>query len=771
MAKPKLNVKELLLKKGEYIAFGVAGVGLLLLLVMGASTWAGAEDPAKLANDLKTETGQVHRSIANNTADPEPLPTWAQAGKKSDYPHVSVKEFPQSGVLFDPTAKPDTKRDNPSVVGIDEYQVDLIRAPMKGNDIIYDNDGNGRIAVRVVSKIGEQDKARIKTAMDQVRNKSNKVRQIYKDNSRLAAPKGPIAGIGTMPGPGVMPGPMGRPMPGPGSSSMPGPGSSSSGPMPGPGSSSTSYPMAGYGMGGSGYDASAQRTETSIVYIPIEDVDKAALENKLPAMTVIPLRMAVINATLNLKDQTKEMMRALRLQDSIQAAKYIQFDGFEVKRRITKVQPTGEAIEVQGWAEYKYEDKYVELIGSRKLSDYFEKADATNPKAAYLPYFYRYEDALVMPLPELVPELGTYPTLRLNSINTTIDRMIKEQTPPETPSALLERIKGKTRGKENFVPVDAGTGGAAGIYGKAGFSGPIVDPMRPGATPKAIDPKNPMGATAAPPVEIDHLLLRFIDCDVKPGFTYEYQFRVRMMNPNFGNPDFMTNPRLATEEQYRVLTSPWKQLTESLTVPTESFLFAGDPATYQRHVEDAYRDQPALRNRMKLKENQTVVEAAAWLEQVKTDTGTAREPVGAWVVADMPVGRGEYVGKKTYVKLPLWSSESNQYILRELAAEKTGKGKVATAPPKGWLVDFTSRSVLVDFEGGKTSGRSVSEDVDTEMLIVRPDGKLQVRSTATDAANEERKKLIEGWEAWTKQVESRPAAGAGGPTNQFERPK
>ena len=89
------------------------------------------------------------------------------------------------------------------------------------------------------------------------------------------------------------------------------------------------------------------------------------------------------------------------------------------------------------------------------------------------------------------------------------------------------------------------------------------------------------------------------------------------------------------------------------------------------------------------------------MEQVRTDGGK-REPVGAWVVAEMPVGRGEYVGRKQYVKLPLWSSETQQYLLREMA-DKVVKGKYQ---PKGWLVDFSTKSVLVDFEGGKVKSRT-----------------------------------------------------------------
>ena len=47
MARPKLNVKELLIKKGEYIALGVAGVGLAILLLWGVTTGVGAANPRR----------------------------------------------------------------------------------------------------------------------------------------------------------------------------------------------------------------------------------------------------------------------------------------------------------------------------------------------------------------------------------------------------------------------------------------------------------------------------------------------------------------------------------------------------------------------------------------------------------------------------------------------------------------------------------------------------------------------------------------------------
>ena len=260
-----------------------------------------------------------------------------------------------------------------------------------------------------------------------------------------------------------------------------------------------------------------------------------------------------------------------------------------------------------------------------------------------------------------------------------------------------------------------------------------------------------------------------------------------MLNPNYKQDKLVANPEFA-KETYKMLYSKWLQLGQSISVPAESFLYAYDTKSYRDRTAAAYSgpENTSLLNRLQIKDNQAVVQMAAWMPQVRTDAGTKHEPVGAWVVTEIPVGRGEYVGRKQYVKLPLWSSETQQYLLREVADKIVPpKGGKEQPQPKGWLVDFSTKSVLVDFEGGKvktkvnvtfdakgnvvpqTSSRMVEEEAATEMLIVRPDGKLVVRSSRSDDADENRKDVELRWLEWLKQVEARKAAlttGMGDPS-------
>ncbi|MDB5312955.1 MAG: hypothetical protein JWO38_7157, partial [Gemmataceae bacterium] len=269
MAKPKLNVQELLLKKGEYLALGVAGVGLVTLLLWGATTWAGAASPTDISKDLTGRIAIIQDLISDPNSDAKPgdLPLWATRGVKGEYQTVSIKEFPLTGQPFDPVGRPDTKRENPTVLGIEEYQVDLVRAPMRGYDI-SDLGDTPRIAVKVVKKLGDQDKEKVRGQLKTLDTRLKRAKKQPQNPAQANMPPGAF-------GPGAFPGGPGAP--------------------PGMGG------MAGFGPGGNQFDANAQRTETALEYIPLEDLDKAIGDGKLPAMTVIPLRMAVVNATFPVK--------------------------------------------------------------------------------------------------------------------------------------------------------------------------------------------------------------------------------------------------------------------------------------------------------------------------------------------------------------------------------------------------------------------------------------------------------------------------------------
>ncbi len=746
-ARSKADLKQMLVAKGEYLAMGISGLFLFIFLVWGAARWSGAKNPIEMAQKLDQQANAVEMKIRDtNVSDADmqdaKLPDWLI--KPFNPRVVPVELFATTGPQFDPIAKPDTKKENPLVLTIGAYQVDLVRAPMKGYDIVFDNAGQAKIGVIISKAVSENDKEKRKSLVGTIKRRGE-------------------AAFRAGGGPGPMgPGPMGPVGPGPMGPVGPGPG--------GPGGKMVAG-LNPFGNAGGGFDVNSHRMEKALKYVPLDELDKALEAGDIPAMTVIPLRMVIINAEIPYKKQVEEIKRSLRLPTTEEAQKWGPlYDGYEIQRRVSRILPGGQSDVFQDWSDYKFEDKYSELINARKLSDHFEDG--------YLSHFIRYDMALALPLPQLVPELGSYPNIRLEAINATIAKMKAANRKPDTPSELLARL-GSRPPRESLYHVQTGEG-AATFFGQENVGGPVIPP--PGKGPMAKGPMGPMGPggppkpgeasnqAAAPPVEIEQLLLRFVDVDVKPGYTYEYRVRLRMINPNYGLTKEVAIPAYANVKE---LLSPWAQIADSITVPSESFLYSIDPGTFRKKIDEEYAKEKELRERLQAKDNQVVVEMCSWLEQVRTDAGGNREPVGAWVVADMPVGRGEYVGRRQYIKLPLWSSKDNQYVLREVA-DKTIVGKKDVTLPKGWLVDFTTKSILVDFDGGKVvtksqAGKTVTEEVAADMLIVRPDGKLLVKSSLTDEADDNRRKIVGDWDKWVKEVEKRKTTSGTGPENPFEK--
>jgi len=775
-SKTKFDLKQMMLAKGEYVAMGVAGFFLLLLLFWGINKGTSAADPTKTANELTSKATQVQRNIVDGTpsdADLEAtkLPAWADPTKLKLFVELKRDQFPTTDPQFDPTAKPDTKKENPNVYPIGDYQMDLVRAPMRGYDIIDGGDGESLIAVLFDKNISEQDREKAKGLLDKFKRRGTDSR--HRPAGPARPPAGPpMGGDGRFGGGGF-----GQP-PGGGSGLGPPGGGSGLGPpgggMPGmprpPGMGGGSSLGNPYGGQGAGFDTSGKRV--AIEYVPISQLDKAIGDKKVPAMTVIPLRMVMIHAEIPYKQQIEEIRRALRLKDAAEAMRWGPiYTGYDVQRKVSKVMPNGKLEVETDWADYKYLDEYRSLIYSRKLGDNFEDG--------YLAYFIRYEMGLALPLPQLVSEgdLGKYPPIRLKNITEAIRKLQEASKPKVDPSKLLDRLKGNSTGSDLFRPLtdhdtDAnlffGEGmGPPGLGGKGGLTPPTAGGgtsgsslFKPGG---GIDPNNPNNPNRDMHSEIENLLLRFVDVNVEPGKTYEYRIRLRMANPNFGLQREVANPKYATVKE---IPSPWRELPNKITIPTESFLYAADVAAYRDKIKDEYGKERALLDRLQVKENQAVIEMCKWTEEVRTGDGGRREPIGAWVVADMPVGRGEYIGHKHYVKLPLWSSENKMYVLREVPEKVIPpKPNLKDPPqPRGWLVDFTTQSVLVDFEGGKVvtkvpGKQPVTEDVGTELLIVRADGKLVVKNSMYDEKDENRTAIIGGWEKWVKEVEKRKTSG------------
>jgi hypothetical protein len=810
MAKAKFDPKDFLLRRGEVLVMGISGFFLVLMLIWGVSKWSSAMDPKEKADKLTQLAESVNTKIKTGTPTAEQtqsldLPEWLKP-KPGGLAKASAADF-SMGQLFDPTAAPSTKRDNPIVLPIGEFQADLVKGAMPGYDIIIvDEEGEPLIAVLTKTTESKLDEDKLKKVSGLLRDQA-KLNQ--RNRTNLSSPVSTPAVQPANPMGNAPPGrnqPGGNPLGG-GMGGFPGRGGGGGrGPMMGMGGSSP------YGGRASAADQKAQRVD-AVKYIPLKELDSAVRAGNLPALTVVPLRMITIHAVVPYKKQLEELKRALRLSNPPPTAKPEDlarsdaearqwgpwYDGFEVQRKITWNRPDGTVEIIKDWPDkpndpkdtsgnFKFEEMYIDKIDTRKVADHLDEG--------YLSYFLKPEMMLAMPLPQMAKDLSVkYPEIKLRDIVDNIEKLKKANQKEPTPSELLKKLTA-AKPKNSIYGVKTadgleGFGYDARKYGPAASPGGDIAPSGSGPSGPG-SPKRPAGYgdNSGTPSEVDNYLLRFVDSDVTPGWNYEYRIRLRMWNPNYGQDKLVAVPEYA-KDTYKVLYSKWQQLPTSIPVPAEAYLYAHDVKAYREEINTTYpiegkessAETRSINNLLQVKDYQAVIEIANWMPDVKAGEGAKREPVGAWVVADMPVARGEYIGRRQYVKLPLWSSESQQYTLREIN-DKALKGRYH---PKGWLVDFTTDSILVDYEGGKVKTRSnvrfdaqgnlasqvktLEEEVGTELLIYRADGKLVVRSSIVDDADLNRKSITSEWSKWVKQVENHKTTpeGKSGEANPFDR--
>ena len=462
------------------------------------------------------------------------------------------------------------------------------------------------------------------------------------------------------------------------------------------------------------------------------------------------------------------------------------FDGFDVERK--RIAPNGMAFE---WEPYNHEEKYVEDIWSRKVAD--------QPDDGYLSYFLRYDQKMAMPLPALADGLAaSYPHVNLPPIIAAVKKMEELRKPKVSPSDQEKKFKGESSGNP-FLPQTIGAAGAGGLNGFLGQSsagpgvgsgmasmmqgmmkgrsqpppgamggmppgyggsmppgyGGSMPPGYGGSMPPGYGgPRGPGGMMYGPAArpesdspERDHLLIRFFDTDILPGWTYQYRLRVKIKNPNFGRKD-VARPDDARKE---ILTGEWVAIRDRVRVTSELNLYATDPVKYHDTVRDKYKDQAVFRLMDNKDGTVPVVQVQQWMPQVAIES--KREPVGTWVIGEMPVYRGEHIGKKQIVPLPMWSAEKGTYILQELPKYKVWK---AREQPKGLLVDFSTPFLLVDYDGGKVrpqiGDRAIDDEAATELLILRPDGSVVVHNSAADMEDTDRKDRQQKWDGWIDAV-------------------
>jgi hypothetical protein len=333
-------------------------------------------------------------------------------------------------------------------------------------------------------------------------------------------------------------------------------------------------------------------------------------------------------------------------------------------------------------------------------------------------------------------------------------------------------------------PAGPGVGGSPGGPGMPGGPGaPGGRPAFPGGPGSGIGmPGGPGMTQSAALPESEYLLLRFMDTTVKEGESYQYRIQVKLQNPNFGTKEKTTRN---DEREKEILYSPWAMVGDIATIPAESFFYVYKSSDYLNKATKLAEEngrEIAIRNFTEEKAvaegRRAVVQVQDWMMQVRIEGTEKREPVGTWVVTEIPVAPGYPIARRALVELPLWSAGLNNYVLRDVGGGTKIMGiKDPKHMPKGWPVPFNTGALLVEFEGGKiktkVSDKEINDEAETELLIIRPDGKVQVRSTAQDMADAQRVANTNRWNSWLDLVRQRKDTGtrAGGnnPGGDFGR--
>jgi hypothetical protein len=516
------------------------------------------------------------------------------------------------------------------------------------------------------------------------------------------------------------------------------------------------------------------------------DLDKLGdTNNARPAQTVRPLRMALLALAFPYKQQLDEFKFKLRHtsyngvitepsnefvdENQKEALPAFRFLGVNVERRIVDV--TGKPITNQlnrardGWEKIDIETSFkpwIIMSGKRIQQD-----DKDLDPIEF--------DGLVMPR-LLQAREGQYPEIErdMKSIQVTLESL--KQVKPEQQRAVPQQFNGDT-----FNPFrktgseSSGKGPAAmtkpGAVGSEAFKPPM------GTT----NPNDKTGGDAKAP---DHCLIRLVDVTIKPGVIYQYRVQVRMANPNYkrtdvANPKYAEYPELGVanvmgpdgkyhlthEDKWYVIGGADTPL--NVSVPPERLYFAVDqkPLDLDRNskVPSDYRcvgfGLPYARD------HQAVFQIHQWLEELDTDKKAHDfTPVGEWAVAErIVVNRGEYIGRKVRVEVPVWMPALDTF---HLAASGSANKRIT-----GVEVDFANpvnETILIDFEGGpiqyqRPGALKVQEDTTLETVMLSPEGKLLAHDSQSDTNNIDRKNRLVAWRERIKDVKE-PKTGDNKPT-------
>jgi hypothetical protein len=494
-----------------------------------------------------------------------------------------------------------------------------------------------------------------------------------------------------------------------------------------PGSSRPGTGPGNFGISQASMSGVAGKKELVPELIPLEKLaDQRTIEK------VLPLRQVELTFAFPLRAQVAEFVRRLRLVDENalladrsgerdarnQPLPSFRFMGFHLKRQ--KLDRSG--VVLQDWTE-------IDL------------------NASFKPYLFLNGKRFQEDPPEL--DAIKFPGLmmpRLRAMNADQYPRIELEL-----EQIAETLKAMSNTKASSLPIKK-------TAGPDTFD--IFDP-KSGDSPSPSPPGNSPSDTSRTPVGSfpEYCLGRAIDLTVEPGFTYRYQIKIKMGNPNKALKNVLS-PHYASKP---FLVSEWYEIMQDVIVPQETYFYAVD----QKATEKDYKGQNA--NYTVQKDRQAVFQIHKWLESTwmpNNDRETVE--IGEWVVAErVPVFRGEYLGRSQRVQVPAWRPTRDAFVLlTEMSNDPNNRGvSINFSQPDG------SDLILVDFFGGEAkydllNGKGqITQPCATETIVLGTDGRLLAHDSAIDLHDKERVNRLTAYRQRIKELSFGAKPGDGSPFN------
>jgi hypothetical protein len=737
----EFDFKQFLLEKGERVGlYAAGGIAVLMVVLSLFLPGKGLLSPSPRTSALEITDGA--KSVQNTVSTKRPNETEAKLLRDVD-PQLqkqgtSVTQDPEPyrlfAELFAPREVPSNKRQNPTVLGPEEFKFAVVAAQV--SEYMFQKQGD-----TVVIGILEDGRSRI----SKMKNPGDRFKGMF--------------GGGGMGGPGGGGGP-GMPGMGGGGDNRGKSGQFGSGP-----------PGGGGGAFGGGDD---RKKGLEVTYVRKDEL--AQKQDASFARDLLPVHMAIVTGSFPLKQQIEDFQKALRaenayqvvFQEKVNDAKTTKdgfsFAGFLIERRA--IGPDGQVVRGPDGNEWQPVDL------ESPNSPYRALAALVNNEFAP-------EDPEVNKL--LVPRLFLPRPVQVPVRASGSKEASKAYPDPEKElPKIKETLKALTPKQELKQAASKFDDGAFNPF-DTGESAP--DPRGGKDTP-------PASQEWEPPA---YCVMRFLDVTIQPGQSYEYRLKVRMQNPNWNKPENevanheLTKEKLLVAPEWTYVTGPDHKPLR-VTVPSDLAYYAVD----QQAIDNA--PQPGAkvtRNYKGMNANvthdssrQVVVQIHRWKDFYEHTAGTKTNtfPIGDWVVGErMFALRGEFLGVKPQpTHVPIWSPEQSALML-------AGKPPTRSRDLRATADDFRflepkRAPLVVDFEGGTatyrrgaapaarnddgtpvegakaTPGVDIKAPAAVEIVLLTPDGRLVARNGGRDEQDSEREERLKEYRRHVDEAEGKEEA-------------